>query len=479
MMNIRSSKKCELFEDYFRVTSIPFSNASIIIFTGMPLKRDSFKVNSGRYHITVKAHVNRLPVIPAIGQHWVVRGTRSIENLDKGDYTLKQHLYEEPEHVRCTLPETGEQLIKFIANEKDFRGIGESKARELWDALGRDFHQVAANDTQESRNRLRAILSEDSVDALFEGYAKYSNLRHANWMCKQGILSDVQQRLLKHHGEKSVQLIKSNPYLLINFGCSFDVVDSIAANFNVPNDSELRLSAALQISLRKEIEQGHTFACNNDLKPKLNSLLSDPDLVSKAFKAGFDKAQYILNHETGNYHPTAQLVMEKVVAKRLLSLSEVRNLYDENAEIAFREAESQLPYPLTQKQKLAVANSVDNAVSLITGGAGTGKTTVLRTSLIAKAALGFEIHAVALSGRASMRLHESIGFETSTIAKFLRNEPIEPSQASPFHVLVIDESSMIDLPTMYRIVNHIHPSVHIIFTGDPDQLPPIGCGKIL
>lgn len=78
-----------------------------------------------------------------------------------------------------------------------------------------------------------------------------------------------------------------------------------------------------------------------------------------------------------------------------------------------------------------------------------------------------------------MRLHESIGFVTSTIAKLLREDPIEPSVEKTNHLLVIDESSMIDLPTMYRLVNHIHPSVRLIFTGDPDQLPPIGCGKVL
>ena len=93
--------------------------------------------------------------------------------------------------------------------------------------------------------------------------------------------------------------------------------------------------------------------------------------------------------------------------------------------------------------------------------------------------MGFEIHAVALSGRAAMRLHESIGYPTMTIAALLRNEPIEPSREQPNHLLVIDEASMLDLPTMYRLVNHLHPHVRILLTGDPDQLPPIGCGKVL
>jgi exodeoxyribonuclease V alpha subunit len=78
-----------------------------------------------------------------------------------------------------------------------------------------------------------------------------------------------------------------------------------------------------------------------------------------------------------------------------------------------------------------------------------------------------------------MRLHKSIDFITSTIAKLLREAPIEPTSEKQKHLLVIDEASMIDLPTMYRLVNHIHPSVRVIFTGVPDQLPPIGCGKVL
>jgi exodeoxyribonuclease V alpha subunit len=171
--------------------------------------------------------------------------------------------------------------------------------------------------------------------------------------------------------------------------------------------------------------------------------------------------------------------MENVVAKRLNKLARQNNLYDENANSAYCFAVEQLPYELTQKQTEAVTTCLDNAVSCITGGAGTGKTTVLRTALRAYHHLGYEIHAVALSGRAAMRLHESIGFITSTIAKLLRDAPIEPSNEQPKHLLVIDEASMIDLPTMYRLVNHLHPEVRIIFTGDPDQLPPIGCGKVL
>lgn len=466
--------------EYFRVTSIRFHSNKHVIFMGVPLKRNSYKMHSGKYTVSVKACPDSLPVSPAIGQHWEVRGVKTFSEYENNGYVMTQHVFDSPIVAKCSLPEIGEQLIRFIANEKDFIGIGESKARRLWNALGSDFHHLAKEDTTESRSRLSGLLSEESINALYKGYAKYANLSACNWMSKHHIPSSIQQRLLKHHNEKSITAIKENPYLLIGFGMSFEDADRLAVTiFDRDEDEPKRLSAALEVAIRKQIELGHTYTTQNELKPKLAALLKDQELCAKAFKAGHHKAQYVLNHQLGTYHPTAQLLMENVVAKRLNKLARQNNLYDENANSAYCFAVEQLPYELTQKQTEAVITCLDNAVSCITGGAGTGKTTVLRTALRAYHHLGYEIHAVALSGRAAMRLHESIGFITSTIAKLLRDAPIEPSNEQPKHLLVIDEASMIDLPTIYRLVNHLHPEVRIIFTGDPDQLPPIGCGKVL
>ena len=470
-----------LHEDQMRVTSIPYISTNMVIFSGVPLAKNSYKTNSGKYYVTIKVSPDSIPVQPALGQHWSVKGARSVDEIETGDYVMQQHTYESPEHIECNLPETGEQLIRFIAREADFKGIGESKARALWQLLGKDFHSTVRKDTPESRERLRSVLSEDSINALFEGYAKYKNLAYCNWMTDHKIPASVQQRLLKHHAEESIEAIKQNPYVLIGFGMSFMDVDKLVEfdQFKFTTCDHRRLSAALETAIRKEIEKGHTYTTQAALRPYLTKLLKDKELVTEAFKAGHSKAQYILNPDTGTYHPTAQLLMENVVAKRLKALASQNNLYDEYANSAYCSAVGELPYELTKKQIEAVTTCLDNAVSCITGGAGTGKTTVLRTALRAYHQMGFEIHAVALSGRAAMRLHESIGLFTSTIAKLLREEPIEPTSAQPHHLLVIDEASMIDLPTMYRLVNHIHPLVRIVFTGDPDQLPPIGCGKVL
>tara|TARA_R110002167_G_scaffold362021_2_gene580875 strand:- start:1047 stop:3209 length:2163 start_codon:yes stop_codon:yes gene_type:complete len=470
-----------IHKERLRITSIHFKTSKWIIFSGVPLAKNSYKVNSGKYYVSIKINPVDLPIEPSIGQHWLVSGTRDIGEIQTGDYLMEQHTYESPHLIECQLPETGEQFIQFIAKEKQFKGIGESKARALWDTFGSKLFNIIRDDCEANRESLLSILSTDSINAIYEGYQKYKNLEHCNWMSKQKIPANIQQRLLKHHSENSIKSIKLNPYLLVGFGMPFTDIDKLAISglFNISNNDHRRLSAALETALRKEIEKGHTYTEQAILKPYLTKLLKDKALVAEAFKAGHDKAQYILNPNTGTYHPTAQLIMENVVVKRLTKLASQKNLYDELVDTAYQRAVQELPYELTIKQSEAVTTCLRNAVSCITGGAGTGKTTVLRTVLKAYHQMGYVIHAVALSGRAAKRLHESIGFFTSTIAKLLRNAPIEPSSEKSKHLLVIDEASMIDLPTMYRLVNHTSPSVHIIFTGDPDQLPPIGCGKVL
>lgn len=467
-----------MHEDYFRVTSCQHQGSKYTIFSGIPLKADSYRVNSGKYIVSIRCENQSLPIKPSAGQQWRVRGNRALAIVQAGDYELQQHLYEAPAEMECTLPETGEALIRFIAAEKEFTGIGEAKARALWDAFGSDLHVILKSDTSEHRDRLRAVLSDVSVNALYNGYAKYRNLAHANWLASIGVPLRIQQRILKHHDERTVDVLKGNPYALLGFGMVFADVDAIAEQMGMEKSAAVRLAAALESALRKQVDKGHTYATHQALQPEVSKLLGDKELVAQAFAQGHRNGQFILRPESDTYHPTAQLMMESVVARRLKAQATVKD-EDERIFKALAEAALELPYDLTERQLEAVGSSLTNAVSCITGGAGTGKTTVLRTVLKAYAALGYEIYAVALSGRAAMRLHESIGFFTMTVARLLREAPIEPSLDQAKHLLVIDEASMIDLPTMYRIVTHLDPSVRIILTGDPNQLPPIGCGKVL
>lgn len=463
-----------------RITSIHFYSQEHIIFSGVPLLKNSCFFDSIKFIITIKCNPSSLPVIPIKGQNWQVKGSYTKQVVRLNNYDLDEYVFENPELLRCTLPESGEQFIHFIATEKDFIGIGESKARTIWNSFGTEIYRILSNCNEINKNLLKPIITEKSIDALYAGFQKYKNLSQCNFLAQLQVPSDIQQRIIKFHTEETINKIKENPYILVGFGLSFQQVDHIAKEiFNISENDPRRLISAVEAALQKWIQRGHTFATQKQLAPILIGMLQSPILVEESFAVGSKQYQCIRNPITGTMHPTAQLIMENVVSKRLLKLVASQNLPYEMPKTLIKETVDGLPYKLTYQQYLAVCNCLNNDVSVISGGAGTGKTTVLRAILHTYASLDFKIHAIALSGRASLKLQDSIGYQASTIASFLHSAPLTPISSTERHILVIDEASMLDLPTMFRIVNHINPDVRLILVGDPNQLPPIGCGKIL
>lgn len=461
-----------------RVTSIHFNSDNIVIFSGVPLPQQIYTHINPKFIITVKCKVLSLPVTPLKGQHWQVTGNFRSQLIEINGFKINEYVFENPELLICTLPESGEQFIHFIATEDDFIGVGDSKARKLWNMFGSDIYRILKEDTEQNKNLLREILTEKSIDSLFDGFKKYKNLIQCNFLSQLQIPSDIQQRLIKFHTEKTISIIKENPYTLVGFGMSFSNVDSIAKRFFCISDNDVkRLNSAVEAALQRWVQRGHTFATKAQLTPILIDLLKSPALVEKAFILGSKQYQYITNPITNDIHPTPQFVMENVVSQRLLKLAANHNTYDGFHSIS--NIDNALPYKLTPKQYQAVQNCLNNYVNAISGGAGTGKTTVIKTILHTYASLGFNIHAIALSGRAALKLQDSTGFKSLTIASFLHSPPLTISSSNENHILVIDEASMLDLPTMFRIINHISSNVRLIFVGDPNQLPPIGCGKIL
>lgn len=459
----------------FRVTSVYQFNKKNAYFSGVPLVKGSFKVGSGKQIIVVKTTTDILPMEPTIGQHWCVTGNMESRNATHGDFVITENHFNNPKKAIVTLPHDGESFIRFIAKESGFKGIGEVKARELWTTFGKNvFKLIEAKEIAE----LGTVLTNNATHSLIEGYEKYANLKYSTWFADKKIPPQIQQRLFKYHGQESVQTIKENPYLLVGFGMSFEKVDNLSQKtFGIGLDDERRKIAAVEYSLKQHSAQhGHTVASHKELFPLVKGFLKSNELTKTALALSHSKLTYWIDIDNGTYHHTPLLIMERVVAKRLLKLNAIEPNLNHQFDDAFQYATQDLPFPLVEKQVDAVLTSMGHSVSCITGGAGTGKTTVLRTVLRGYNRLGYDIKAIALSGRAAKRLHESIGFETATIAKFLRDDQIEDDSPA---IVVIDEASMLDLPTMYRIIIHTDPSVRFLLVGDYNQLPPIGCGLIL
>lgn len=459
---------------HMRVTNVRFLHAKRTIFSGVLLKNTSSKIKSTKLVIVVDVATENLPIEPALGQQWIIKGNAENRELDKtAHFKVLESVFTNPDSLELTMPGDSESLIRFIADEPAFKGVGTEKARELVEHFGKNLIEtLKKGDT----TQLEEVVTPKTAEVLVKGFEKYSNLKYAQWLTNHGVPFSVQSRLFKLHKERSIDQIRDNPFQLITFGLDFKECTKIALEkFGIAKNDPRRTQAAVEEAVKDHCALGHTLATKQDLKYRIEKLLSihDKKSADTALKGAVSNLCITYDPESGRYHNTALLIMERVVAKRVKKLQEDHTeLSKEEYEIITRVA-SQLPYALTERQLEAVEKSLAWGISSITGGAGTGKTTVLSTTLKCYSLLGYDIKAMALSGRAAMRLEESIGTETRTIAKFLREDLRDEGVPT---LVVIDEASMVDINYLYKIVLKTSPSTRILLVGDPYQLPPIGPG---
>lgn len=455
-----------------RITAIYQSDSKQVNFSAVKVDENGNRID-GRTVVYVRTNPAHICLEPSLGQVWKISGSPVLSEQPHDSYVVKTETYEIPT-LEAILPSSNESFVKFISEQKEFKGIGESKARELWNAFGSEIFKICENKDVAT---LTPYLTKKSIEGLLRGFEKYSNLKYTVWLTEKEIPLPIQRRLIKVHKDESIQKIKDNPYHLVTMGLSFKDADAIAQkHFGYDKDSDNRLAAAMESALKQHSSNGHTVANKTDLRRHLEGLLGAfSDRVAKAFEVGANKLSYLRQGE--NYHLTCSLIMEKVIAMRLSSLAKQTDTWTQAHQNALSLKLAELPYKLTQEQVEAIHTTMLSHVSAIIGGAGTGKTTVIRTALRAYNEMGYTIIPCALSGRAAKRMHESIGFITTTIARLLLDEP--PVDEETKSLLVIDEAGMIDVTTMYQLVKHLHPSVRILFVGDANQLPPIGVGAIL
>ncbi|HCE2112282.1 AAA family ATPase [Vibrio parahaemolyticus] len=453
-----------------RVTSVWNTKDEIITFCGVPLKGS--KRASAKKVIVVKANIKLLPMLPVRGQHWRISGTKTEGQVQRGGF-IQTQVDVQATRLRVTMPETGDNFVEFVASDKEFVGVGDVYARKLWDKFQTGIYKILESGDVEM---LEMVLTTKTAQTMVEAWKKYSNLKHLHWFAEHAVPPSISSNIMKYHDERAIELVKANPYILQSFGMDFSAVDEmVKSHFQIAESDSRRLVAAVEESLYRFTKKGHTVASHSDLKTILNRVLDCSELAKQAMMTSHENGDFILDDD-GNYHPTAALVMEKVVAHRFLHLAGQNETWDGRFDEALAHGMENLAFPLLERQVDAVCSSLLNPISVLTGGAGTGKTTVLRVILRAYQKLGYKIYPMALAGRAAKRIKEGTGFHASTIAGFLKNVEISDDEQA---IIVIDEASMVDLHTMYRLVMALHCNVRILLVGDPAQLSPIGYGLIL
>lgn len=314
-------------------------------------------------------------------------------------------------------------------------------------------------------------------------------------------------KIYKKMGRDCVQKVKSNPYILIKqMHFTFEKCDTIAIRANIGLNSLKRTSAGVYAVLSAEEMKGHTFTFKNDLfakvKEKLTTSTYEPknsDIVLcfekmvESFRLHCDEKNRVYVKSTWDEEEVIRNYVSFHLAKRIPF--DLTRGVDLDNEISLYEQENN--FSLGKEQKLAVKNSLSNRLSIITGGPGTGKTTVLST--VIKLAMKFgitedDIALCAPTGKAARRMMESINgalgtsMTPTTIHTLLEVDPTDEeleqfvyneNNKLPYKLIVCDESSMIDLSVASALIKAIKKTTQVIFVGDIEQLPSVSYGNFL
>ena len=467
-----------------RVNSIRSQNLTCLggcIFSGPTIDEEGNVLDAGSY-LVVKAAGSLLGGVQVQpGQWWRVSGCATTREVAVNGYRLTERQVD-AEDISLTLP-SGEHIVTLMAESEDFRGVGRVKARKLWEAFGERLYDIFDEGDAAS---LTEVLGEEVARQAVAAWRLHGDARTLQWLAAQGFSSALGRKVTAFFGMDTPERIEEDPYRLLSFCAGWKETDRLAQrHFSVAQDDPRRLKGAIEEALYRLFDDGHTAASLPMLMTRLESVLGVQSgtclwraLVPDALSEGFGNGSYLIGTEH-DVHPVGPYVMElsvaQVLAERLMKdLPPL--LAAGRVEAILAEHEGAEGFVLNEQQRLAVQAAVAYPLLLITGGAGVGKTTVLKALYEAYDDVDVQVFQVALAGRAAKRLQEATGRPAATIASFLRNTSVE-NLAAPA-VLVIDEASMVDIITMHRLCELLPAHVRLVMAGDPAQLMPVGPGLV-
>jgi len=421
-----------------------------------------------------------------VGTVWNVDGITKTHSFKAGSFEITER-YMKVKKSQFVRP-SGELLARWIA--ANIEGVGEVKAKRLV----RQFPDLDQRVREKDVEGLSGVagVSAESAHAIIEKWPSEGFYAALEWLQKSKLPLSLAQSLARVY-DNPVQTISEDPLILTAFGVSFkDTLKLIKrTKLNVP-ESRILAAVAEQVATRFCYETGSTVVPEDDMIRGSEAICETIGLNAAGVTDAALKHGALLRVGNG-FQSLGAAIQERTVSRFLTKCSErppgsgsllagwEKDLTDNQIEAALKSFEASLPFRMTAEQRAAVISAVKSPVSIISGGAGTGKTTILLAILAIYDQLssGLAKYQVALSGRAAQRMAESTGREAQTIAKFISDHLRDQKRDVEEHVLlVIDEASMVDLLSAYKIVGILPSAARIILLGDASQLPPVGGGLV-
>ncbi|MBO5397928.1 MAG: AAA family ATPase [Clostridia bacterium] len=391
------------------------------------------------------------------------------------------------------MPETTDAFEKYLASGT-IKGIGPATARKIIEKFGTEAITVFKFEPLRLAE-IRGISKDKAYEIGEEFNEKWGIWQIVGFLERFGITANNSKKVYDALGKDAIEKIEENPYILIDivYGVNFQKLDRMALELGVPKDSDYRIKSGIKYALLMASYNGNTCV----LKENLIQFVQDTLEVEGEFvennliNLNVKQEIYIENRENAEVwiylYPFYKAELN--ITERLLALKNAKNTkYIKDFENKIMLNEEKLKIELSDKQREAIRQINENNICIITGGPGTGKTTIIKCILEIYKAQKQKVVLCAPTGRAAKRMSETTGEEAKTIHRLLEIGKIEEDKLGSVDeditpidvdVLIIDEMSMVDVFLMNYIVKAVYYGTKIILVGDANQLPSVGPGSIL
>lgn len=389
------------------------------------------------------------------------------------------------ETAQARQPSTVRGIEKYLSSGM-IKGIGPEMARRITGM----FQERALDVIEHEPGELLKVpgIGRVRADRLSEGFREHRSIRDVMlFLQTHGVSSAYAFKIFKKFGQSAIDVVKANPYVLATTirGIGFKSADRIAGSLGIDMRSPFRGQAGILHVLDTLQGEGHVYYPRADLLEKTRELLGVDVHTLEAALADLERSREI-TIEKERVYAAAMLRMENGVATRLRNLmSAPRFLPPIKLDLAIDWIQKKSDIGLSPAQREAVASAINYKVLVVTGGPGTGKTTLLRCLIEILEAKGLRVLLAAPTGRAAKRLSEATGREAKTVHRLLEYSPAVrgflrgPDKPLEAEFIVVDEVSMVDLSLMHNLLAAINSQSSLVLVGDADQLPSVGPGNVL
>ena len=425
-------------------------------------------------------------------------GNAAFINLEEmveveGDWIYHDKFGEQLEFksIRTTVPSTLKGIENYLASGL-LPYVGPKTAQNIVEEFGEDSLDII----QYNPEKLKTIpgIGEKKLEKISQAYEEQREIKDI-MVYLQGFDISVNNgiKIYKKYGNETINVVNENPYKLSEdiYGIGFKTADSIARSMGIEENSPYRIEAGLKYVMMQSSNDGHCFLPKEELIRETSSVLQvEIELIEEAIQGLVFKENFHIVNELDKtivyYMPFH--VAENNVARKLVDLSRVE--FDEievDIQNIIRRIEKEEDMEFHGKQLTAIEESVEQGVVVITGGPGTGKTTTINAIIKVFEELELKVVLAAPTGRAAKKMSETTGKESKTIHRLLGFSFMEEDMGfnkdedSPIEgdVIIIDESSMVDILLMNNLLKAIDGGTRVILVGDIDQLPSVGAGNVL